>query len=946
MARITFIPNRVIDSNGISDGASIYVWLSGTETPVLLFSDENRTISVPNPYVVPAGAAVPVLYYDDALDVRVRVVEATSGTVIQDDDHYASVVFASEVSDALIQAADSAAAAEAAAEAAEAVAEQAAFAASTEGFYPDARSFVPQGATGHDTITGGSGGTNGTFSLAFSGGNFDVNPSGTFTVSGGAVTAITLTGPGLYIGNSISAPTLDFSASSGLTGASATLTTGYLVGSGEYYTTTHATDSDLISLFQNVGGVATEIISDYPVSAARAITAAVTAEDARDETIAVLPNLNTLFAEQSLATLLLADAVGYNGAFRAAGPGAAFTADFSTETYTHGIQRMPLLPGIEFTRSGTGVAMAGGASETFDENTPRIIGNKLFIDGGGTNIVPNGTDISNAAWVKTNFGTPTLTTGPGGANTAYAIRETTTNGGHNLTQSITGLSAEDQFTIHWLMRPVGRDYGYVGFQNASTTKNVTARFSFLTKSFLSSYPASSGGASALDGGILDYGDGYYLVWLTGTFSATETGIRPYCGTMSNSTTASFAGDTSKGLDVAAIWGVQGSGTPVNFLTASRSAETFDVPLGAGWYISRMVDGEGETVNNLQIEQMGDRWSLAPRFGNLWVEEAQVYTAAMLDDTSTQSDTSDGATITPTQGPDLVPYKYPGSYPMEAATNGRITSGKYELTPQSGEDGTTYWVVDLGEGGAARYAKATLYFDAATAGSEAISNMSFAIGFSNDLDNLIQEMPVHAVFTSEGFVGQHRMSENAGAFVTRSQLQRHDGGSGVSTDVSVALHGDKLTMTMWGQTITTQDPLFNSIDCRYVFFEIQATSNNTTRTIRFADPVVSMAEVGPEPEYSASEPQNISDPTHPFALGTAVAGNTYTIQRGYWTSNDGQITFSQQWQFDMVDIPGATSTSYATTNGVDEGKKIRVGERATNDSGTSSFVYSPESAALA
>ena len=105
----------------------------------------------------------------------------------------------------------------------------------------------------------------------------------------------------------------------------------------------------------------------------------------------------------------------------------------------------------------------------------------------------------------------------------------------------------------------------------------------------------------------------------------------------------------------------------------------------------------------------------------------------------------------------------------------------------------------------------------------------------------------------------------------------------------------------------------------------------------------MAEVGPEPSYTAAVPVNFGAPA---AVGTAVAGNTYTIQRGYWTSNDGALVFGQQWQFDQVDIPSATATSYVTTNGVDEGKKVRVGERATNDTGISDYTYSAESAALA
>lgn len=64
----------------------------------------------------------------------------------------------------------------------------------------------------------GSGGTDGTFALAFTGGT-GTGAVGTFTVTGGALTAITITNPGAYT----VAPTLSFAASSGLTSATATV---------------------------------------------------------------------------------------------------------------------------------------------------------------------------------------------------------------------------------------------------------------------------------------------------------------------------------------------------------------------------------------------------------------------------------------------------------------------------------------------------------------------------------------------------------------------------------------------------------------------------------------------------------------------------------------------------------------------------------------------------
>ena len=145
------------------------------------------------------------------------------------------------------------------------------------GYYPGARSYVPQGAVvGAATVSGaGTGGTNGTFDLAWSGGNFGVNPTGTFTVSGGVVTSITITGPGIYVGNAISKPTMVFTASAGLTSATGSFNTAYLKTAGEYYLTDHATDAGKVSLFQNQANAAVEIDASFDPFSVGAATNAV-----------------------------------------------------------------------------------------------------------------------------------------------------------------------------------------------------------------------------------------------------------------------------------------------------------------------------------------------------------------------------------------------------------------------------------------------------------------------------------------------------------------------------------------------------------------------------------------------------------------------------------------------------------------------------------------------
>lgn len=132
---------------------------------------------------------------------------------------------------------------------------------SIQGSYPNsAETAVPRGVTSTTGIVGGSGGTNGTFDLGVSGGTAGANAAaatGTFTVSGGALTAITITSPGYGY---TSAPTLAFTASAGLTGASATAVIDYLVTTGKFYFAAKA-DGNSTRLYQNVAGTATLVSS-------------------------------------------------------------------------------------------------------------------------------------------------------------------------------------------------------------------------------------------------------------------------------------------------------------------------------------------------------------------------------------------------------------------------------------------------------------------------------------------------------------------------------------------------------------------------------------------------------------------------------------------------------------------------------------------------------------
>lgn len=85
----TYIPNRLIDSNGITDGASIYFYYTGTSTPAPIYADAALTTPVANPVVVASGAEVPDIYLSSAITYR-RLIEYTDGTS-DDTDPFAVI---------------------------------------------------------------------------------------------------------------------------------------------------------------------------------------------------------------------------------------------------------------------------------------------------------------------------------------------------------------------------------------------------------------------------------------------------------------------------------------------------------------------------------------------------------------------------------------------------------------------------------------------------------------------------------------------------------------------------------------------------------------------------------------------------------------------------------------------------------------------------------------
>ena len=119
--------------------------------------------------------------------------------------------------------------------------------------YASTADALSNGVIGHASLVGGSGGTNGTFDVALSGGG-GTGAAARFTVTGGVLVSILWTAKGK---NYTSAPTLSFAASAGLTGASAIAVIGQNEPPGAVFGVAPGANSALYDVYENVAGVAT-----------------------------------------------------------------------------------------------------------------------------------------------------------------------------------------------------------------------------------------------------------------------------------------------------------------------------------------------------------------------------------------------------------------------------------------------------------------------------------------------------------------------------------------------------------------------------------------------------------------------------------------------------------------------------------------------------------------
>lgn len=241
------LPNPSLDGDGDPiSGAQLTFYQAGTTTLGAIFS--SRDLDEPgleNPATADAAGRFPDIWGD-----------AVAFDVVWSDAGGAAIrTFTDIYPEADIEAiADDVAAAQAAAEAAEAtLAAVISAAGNSPHYYPTTVAGLSKGVNSLASQVAGTGGTNGTFALGFTGGGGS-GAAGVFTVAGGVIVATSITATGY---NYATAPTVSFAASAGLTGASATAVIATNTDPGEYFLVP-GTGDDFAILYENVAGVATE----------------------------------------------------------------------------------------------------------------------------------------------------------------------------------------------------------------------------------------------------------------------------------------------------------------------------------------------------------------------------------------------------------------------------------------------------------------------------------------------------------------------------------------------------------------------------------------------------------------------------------------------------------------------------------------------------------------
>ncbi len=494
-------------------------------------------------------------------------------------------------------------------------------------------------------ITAGSGGTNGTFALSWTGGNFQINPTGTFTVINNAVSAVNITGPGRYVGAAATAPTAVFSASAGLTGASVSLTPQFLLPEGGDYFAL-SVDGTSYDHYKNVAGVAT-LDATIP---SFAVTSSVT-------------TLGKVLPYVKIPTDLFADFV--NSRYLSSGKAALTSADFVT------------LNAATFTRAGNaGYWNSSGYFVAAAANAPRVSidpvrGKTFLFEGAATNIIANSHDIASSSWAFSASADVTRTSNTGvgidGATTGGRIREVATTATHQwwYYNGLSTLVSGTVYTYQFIWRPEGRTKLRFGF--SPTNFGMGSDVTFDTATMI------IGGTSSAGWTLEAFPNGAYRVWKS--FTAATNNVFSVLMNMMDSTGATtYLGDISLGMTLlgaqlevgskptsyianasnsvgasrsadALTLNIPASVSKLSFILGSNATQVVTVTPGGTYALSGLTENHIKTIIGADVSTTGSPvTTVAGRIGDVVLSQSDITGLKTTDSPTFNQATFNGPTL--------------------------------------------------------------------------------------------------------------------------------------------------------------------------------------------------------------------------------------------------------------------------------------------------------------
>jgi hypothetical protein len=169
------------------------------------------------------------------------------------------------------------------------------------------------------------------------------------------------------------------------------------------------------------------------------------------------------------------------------------------------------------------------------------------------NLITFSEQFSHASWNKVNTTVVANTVvAPDGTLTADSLFESASTSGHDINHgTFFAITAGLTYTFSLYVKGISRDYVFINIVNSSYTSGASARYRLSTKTVDTTSNVNGAGAY-IGSGIIDAGNGWYRIWITGTISSGTQG-NITISTVNDTGGTFYLGETNKGL---AIWGAQ------------------------------------------------------------------------------------------------------------------------------------------------------------------------------------------------------------------------------------------------------------------------------------------------------------------------------------------------------------------------------------------------------